>query len=195
MLQPQLSVDERMEGDGVSDMSYEKHFPGDSFKHIESVLGTLTKFRGIVSKENIGNLNKRFLSSSLHGFPSHVHHMHQPSLYWIALVNNSFAANFQATNLFWINFMLFQKQRYCCQIAGIHTRNQLIKLLGNIKQAWYNLYLVKILFYYHTQVPYMRIKCIVASKYTIMKQWMNRNSMVIGSEKICTILSKCHTRY
>ena len=26
MLQPQLSVDERMEGAGVSDMSYEKHF-------------------------------------------------------------------------------------------------------------------------------------------------------------------------
>ena len=26
MLKPQLSVDERMEGDGVSDMSYEKHF-------------------------------------------------------------------------------------------------------------------------------------------------------------------------
>ena len=27
---------------------------GDSFKLIESVLGTLTKFRGIVSKENTG---------------------------------------------------------------------------------------------------------------------------------------------
>ena len=38
-----------------------------------SILGTLTKFRGIVSKENTGNLNKIFLSSSLHGFPSHVH--------------------------------------------------------------------------------------------------------------------------
>ena len=46
---------------------------GASFKLIESVLGTLTKFRGIVSKENTGNLNKLFLSSSLHGFPSHVH--------------------------------------------------------------------------------------------------------------------------
>ena len=46
---------------------------GASFKLIESVLGTLTKFRGIVSKENTGNLNKIFLSSSLHGFPSHVH--------------------------------------------------------------------------------------------------------------------------
>ena len=46
---------------------------GASFKLIESVLGTLTNFRGIVSKENIGNLNKLFLSSSLHGFPSHVH--------------------------------------------------------------------------------------------------------------------------
>ena len=29
---------------------------GASFKLIESVLGTLTKFRGIVSKENTGNL-------------------------------------------------------------------------------------------------------------------------------------------
>ena len=132
---------------------------------------------------------------SLVNWGKNLKNMHQPSLYWLALVNNSFAANFQATNLFWINFILFQKQRYCCQTAGIHTRNQLIKLLGNIKQAWYNLYLVKILFYYHTQVPYTRIKCIVASKYTIMKQWMNRNSMVIGSEKICTRLSKCHTRY
>ena len=46
---------------------------GASFNLIEYVLGTLTKFRGIVSKENIGNLNKLFLSSSLHGFPSHVH--------------------------------------------------------------------------------------------------------------------------
>ena len=45
---------------------------GTSFKLIESVLRTLTKFRGIVSKENTGNLNKHFLSSSLHGFPSHV---------------------------------------------------------------------------------------------------------------------------
>ena len=46
---------------------------GASFNLIESVLGTLTKFRGIVSKENTGNLNKLFLSSSLHAFPSHVH--------------------------------------------------------------------------------------------------------------------------
>jgi len=91
---------------------------------------------------------------SLVNWGKNLKNMHQPSLYWLALVNNSFAANFQATNLFWINFILFQKQRYCCQTAGIHTRNQLIKLLGNIKQAWYNLYLVKILFYYHTQVPY-----------------------------------------
>ena len=29
---------------------------GASFKLIESILGTLTKFRGIVSKENTGNL-------------------------------------------------------------------------------------------------------------------------------------------
>lgn len=46
---------------------------GASFKLIESVLGTATKLRGVVSKENTGNLNKLFLSSSLHGFPSHVH--------------------------------------------------------------------------------------------------------------------------
>ena len=46
---------------------------GASFKLIESVLGTLTKFRGIVSKENTRNLNKIFLNSSLHGFPSHVY--------------------------------------------------------------------------------------------------------------------------
>ena len=46
---------------------------GASFKLIEYVLGTLTKFRGIVRKENTGNLNKLFMSSSLHGFPSHVH--------------------------------------------------------------------------------------------------------------------------
>ena len=45
---------------------------GASFKLTESVLGTLTKFRGIVSKENTRNLNKLFLSSLLHGFPSHV---------------------------------------------------------------------------------------------------------------------------
>ena len=36
---------------------------GASFKLIEFVLGTLTKFRGFVSKENTGNLNKLFLSS------------------------------------------------------------------------------------------------------------------------------------
>ena len=46
---------------------------GANFKLIEPVLGTLTNFRGIMSKENTGNLKKLFLSSSLHGFPSHVH--------------------------------------------------------------------------------------------------------------------------
>jgi len=46
---------------------------GARFKLIDSVLGTVTKLGGIVSKKNTWNLNKLFLSSLLHGFPSHVH--------------------------------------------------------------------------------------------------------------------------
>eukprot|EP01018_Ginkgo_biloba_P024431 Gb_03145 [translate_table: standard] len=46
---------------------------GASSKHMESVLGTMTKVGGIVNQEDSGILNKVFIRSLLHGFPLHFH--------------------------------------------------------------------------------------------------------------------------
>ena len=47
MLQPQLSVDERMEGTGVSDMSYEKHYPEHFHKACFNLLHELVMRRAL----------------------------------------------------------------------------------------------------------------------------------------------------
>ena len=50
MLQPQISVDERMEGDGVSDMFYEKHFLEDFHKECFNLLHKLVMRRALSIK-------------------------------------------------------------------------------------------------------------------------------------------------